>query len=270
MVTLLALTLTACAQAVVGVAEPGERPCTPTAEDSPGRPPATPTDPPVIIVDDRVNFWIQNGPTAPLGLAVYPDGTVIRAEGAGAPVEPLPPMVIGRIDECRVQQAVAALVGLAGVDFGVPQVTDLGTTTVTVTRPGSGKVILSAYGLGIGDEYVDPAQAAARATLSDTIDGIGDAMTGEGPWAPNRLKLTEFEREASGPALDWPLNVPIADVLERRTDRRLPCGVVDGADAEAVAAGLDGGPALSFWDDGSDVATLAIGVLVPGQPACAG
>src|SRR6478609_1622909 len=268
MATLLVLTLTACARAVAGVAEPGGTLC--TAEDARPRTPSTPTDAPVITVDDRVNWGIQNAHTAPLGLAVYGDGTVIRADGDGSSAEPLPPMVIGRIDTCRVREAVDALFGLGGVDLGMPQVTDLGTTTVTVTRQGSGKVILSAYGLGVGDEYVSHEQAAARATLTTTIDAIVEAMPAEKPWAPNRLQLTRFERATSGPALQWPLSGSISDVLERRTQGRLPCGVLDGVNADAVTAALDGGPALALWDDGSDPATLAVGVLVPGQPACAG
>ena len=268
--TLLVLMLTACARAVAGVAAPGARPCAPAAEDSSPRPPSTPTDTPVITVDDRVSFWIPNAHTAPLGLAVYADGTVIRAEGAGSHAEPLPAMVIGRIDACQVREAVDALSGLAGVDFGMPQVTDLGTTTVIVTRPGSGKVILSAYGLGIGDEYLDHAQARARATLTATIDAIQNATSAGGTVDAEPAPAHRFEREASGPALRWPLADSISDVLHRRTDRELPCGVVDGADAAAVAAALNGGPALSHWGDGSDLATLAVGVLIPGQPACAG
>ena len=266
--TLLVLALTACARAVAGVAEPSGTLC--TAEDARPRTPSTPTDAPVITVDDRVNWWIRNAHTAPLGLAVYGDGTVIRADGDGSSAEPLPPMVIGRIDTCRVREAVDALFGLGGVDLGMPKVTDLGTTTVTVTRQGSGKVILSAYGLGVGDEYVSHEQAAARATLTATIDAIVDAMSAEGAWAPNRLQLTRFEGATSGPALQWPLSGSISDVLERRTQGRLPCGVLDGVDADAVTAALDGGPALALWDDGSDPATLAVGVLVPGQSACAG
>lgn len=131
-------------------------------------------------------------------------------------------------------------------------------------------MILSAYGLGIGDQYVSRAQAAARATLTAAIDSVVDAMSRTEPWTPNRLQVTEFEREASGPALRWPLTDSISEVLERQTDRQLPCGVVDGEDAAAITAALDGGPGLSLWGDGRDRATLAIGVLVPGQPACAG
>lgn len=270
MATLLVLTLTACAQAVAGQGEPHDRPCTPATENSSPRTPSIPAGAPVITVDDRISFWIPNAHTAPLGLAVYADGTVIQAEGDGSHAEPLPPMVIGRIDACQVREAVDALIGLAGADFGMPQVTDLGTTTVTVWRQGSGKVVLSAYGLGIGDEYVSPAEARARATLTAAIDGIVDGTSAEAPWTPNRLQVTQFERDPAQPALAWPLEMSISDVLQRQTDRQLPCGVVDDTDADAIVAALDGGPALSLWGDGSDRAMLAIGVLIPGQPACAG
>jgi hypothetical protein len=116
---------------------------------------ATMLDAPVITVDDRVSFWIPNRHTAPLGLAVYADGTVIRAE-------------------------------------------------------------------------------------------------------------------VSGPSPRWPLAGSIADRLGRRTYGGLACGVVDGADAAAVAAALGRRPVLSPWDDGRDIVSLAVGVLVPGQPACMG
>jgi hypothetical protein len=168
-----------------------------------------------------------------------------------------------------VLEAVVALVGLADVDLGDPRVTDLGTTTVTVTRPGSSPVILSAYGLGIGDEYVGPDAAAARAALTGAIEKVAADVTGEQPWTPERLRITRYFRtEVPDPAATWPLAVPIAELLAPPTDGRLPCVVLDGPDALAVVAALDGGPALSSWHDGNDVAVLAIGPLVPGQPAC--
>ena len=104
-------------------------------------------------------------------------------------------------------------------------------------------MILSAYALGIGDEYVDH----ARATPTSTLDAIVHATSAEGEWAPNRLQLTQFEREVSGPALlgRWPAPSPMC--CTGRTNGELPWGVVDGADADAVAAGLGRQPALSPW-----------------------
>jgi hypothetical protein len=264
---LLALVLTACGQAVAGVPRVGDGGCVPAADDAS---PSTPTGAPVITVDDRVSFWVPNAHTAPLGLTVYAEGTVISAEGNGSHAEPLTPMTIGLVDGCDVQRAVDALVALAHADFGMPGITDQGVTTVTVTRPGSEPVILSAYALGIGDEYVDRAQAAARASLASTLDGIEDATSAVQPWVPDRLQLTRFEYDDPGPAQTWPLAGSIADLLPQRTYGYLACGVVDGADADAIAAALGDRPALSQWADGRDTATLAVGVLVPGQPACAG
>lgn len=38
-----------------------------------------------------------------------------------------------------MRNAVDGLMRLAGADFGMPQVTDLGTTTVTVSLQGTGR-----------------------------------------------------------------------------------------------------------------------------------
>jgi hypothetical protein len=267
--TLLGLVLTACGQAVAGVPHIGDGGCVPVTEDSP-RSPSTPTTEPVITVDDRVSFWIPNSHTAPLGLAVYADGTVISAGSNGSHAEPLTPMTIGLVDGCRIQESVDALVALAGADFGMPGITDQAVTTVTVTRPGSETVILSAYALGIGDDYVGRAEAAARATLTATLEAIVHATSAEEPWAPDRLQFTRFEYDVPGPPQPWPLAGSIADLLHQRTYGGLSCGVVDGADAAAITAASGRQPALSSWDDGRDTESLAVGVLVPGQPACVG
>lgn len=269
--TLLVLVLSACAQAVAGVPHAGDVAgdvgCVPVAGDSP-RSPSTPTGEPVITVDDLVSFWVPNSHTAPLGLAVYADGTVIRADGNGSHFEPLTPMTIGLVDDCHVQAAVDALVALADADFGMPSITDQAVTTITVTRSGEEPVVLSAYALGIGDEYVDRTEAAARATLTATLDVITNATSAEQEWTPNRLQLTRFEGDGSGKAQTWPLSDSIADLLQERTYGDLACGLVEGADADAITTALAGQPALSLWDDGRDTATLAVGVLIPGQPAC--
>ena len=53
---LLALLLTACGQAVAGVAHVVDGGC-PLPPDDSTRTPSTPVDAPVITVDDRVHFW---------------------------------------------------------------------------------------------------------------------------------------------------------------------------------------------------------------------
>ena len=264
---LLVLVLTACGRAAAGEPQIVDTGCTPAADNPP---PSTPVGPAVITVDDRISYWVPNAHTAPLGLSVYPDGTVITAEGNGSHTEPLTPMTIARVDGCHVRQAVDALAALADADFGMPEITDQGVTTVTVTRSGSAPVMLSAYTFGIGDEYVDRSQAAARAALTSALQVLEDATSAEHPWVPDRLQVTRFEDDDPGPARTWPLAGPIADLLHQQTYGGLACGVVDGADVGAVTAALDGEPVLASWTDGRDTVTLAVGVLVPGQPGCAG
>lgn len=99
----------------------------------------------------------------------------------------------------------------------MPGITDQVVTTVTVTRPGSETVILSAYALGIGDDDVGRTEAASRATLTATLDAIVTATAAARPWAPDRLQLTRFDDDAPGPSQPWPLAGSIADVLPERT-----------------------------------------------------
>ena len=131
---------------------------------------------------------------------------------------------------------------------------------------------MSAYALGIGDEYVEPAQGRARARLSGTIDGLAAAMTDERPWTPDRVRVSWFHR-AAGPdstldILDWPLESGIATHFDTTSDRPFACTELSGADAAAVLAAVTAGQTLSTWTDGDVIAVLAIGVLMPGQDAC--
>jgi hypothetical protein len=119
----------------------------------------------MITVTQGTNSWVASGLTQPFAVAVYPDGTAIRTEDQGILSEPLPEMTIGRLDQCRLQEAVAEIERLAGVDLGEASVTDQGTTTITlhpVDAEGvddaevadDADVVLEVYALGVGDEMV--------------------------------------------------------------------------------------------------------------------
>ncbi len=273
--------LTGCATAVAGTGSPGEPSCLPAVAPAA---PAPPSDPPpeeseapagrrVIAVDVGLNMWIASSHTSPLYLTVYEDGTVIRSEDAGAHDEPLPALTIGRIDDCVLDDAVARLVDLAGEDMGDPGVSDQGTTRVYVWPDGGAEPLtISAYALGLGDEYVEPAQAAARGRLSATINGLAGAMTEDRRWIPDRLRVTWFRSATPDATLDvlaWPLADRIADYFPREDDA-VSCAELSGAEARALRAALGRGDARSRWDDGGRAgpAMLVIGVLMPGQEAC--
>jgi hypothetical protein len=268
----LLIGLAGCGQAVAGQGGPTSDPC-----DSLAQAPLAPTDvavpsTAVIMVDPGTNMWIANSHTLPQFLTVYSDGTVIRAQGVGAHSDPLPEMIIGRIDDCTLQRAVAELASLADRDMGDPRISDQGTTRVQLGREGSSeRVTISAYALGIGDEYVEPAQAEARARLSAAIDGLAEGMARERAWTPDRLRLTWFDRSEPRPeetVVKWPLDDKIAAVFAGESGRRYPCTVVAARDAAVIQDALGDRPIVSTWKDGARTATIAVGVLVPGQPGC--
>ena len=134
----------------------------------------------MITVTQGSNYWIANRSTEPYAIAVYTDGTAIRAEdGRQHTPSQLPEMTIGWIDPCLLAETVAEIVELAGADLGDPSITDQGTTTVALSATGDrwrGAAHLR-YALGVGDEYVEPAQLDARERLSATITTLLDGMT---------------------------------------------------------------------------------------------
>lgn len=240
---------------------------------TPGGPPvATPAGKPMITVTQGTNSWVASDLTQPFAVAVYPDGTAIRTEDQGILSEPLPEMTIGRLDECQLQEAVAEIERLAGVDLGEASVTDQGTTTITLHGSADDQagddVVLDVYALGIGDELVQEDQRAARQQLTALIDNLTSGMTQTATWTPDRLRVSVYgtSAELTGSAT-WPLAGTIATALNQ--GGRVPCGVFDGADAAAIRAELGSGRAAASWTDGTQTVVLAIGVLVPGQ-GCSG
>ncbi|MET0866060.1 MAG: hypothetical protein ABWZ98_17140 [Nakamurella sp.] len=234
----------------------------------------TPTGQPVLTVTQGTNSWIANSSTEPYAIAVYADGTAIRAEDDGAYADALPEMTIGRIDLCVLAMVVDDLVELAGADLGDPQVTDQGTTGVSVSGviTGGQELAVSAYALGIGDEYVEPAQLAARQQFSSAISTLMDGVQQGRPWTPESLRVTSLGEPRGNladrpPALDWPLGSSIAQVLNEGAAPAL-CGQLSGPDAAAVLRVLGSQPSATMWADGQQTLVLAVGVLVPGQPAC--
>jgi hypothetical protein len=234
----------------------------------------TPTGPPMLTVTQGSNSWIANSRTEPYAIAVYPDGTAIRAEADGSYAESLPDMTIGRIDPCLLARTVFDLGELAGSDLGDPTITDQGTTSVTLAASAAGgsDVLISAYALGIGDEYVEAAQLAARQRLGAAIAALLDGLQSQRPWIPESLRVTSLGAPQGNladrpPALDWPLATALQSTVgESGTPDA--CGELTDQDATAVLRVLAGQPAATMWTDGQQKLVLAIGVLVPGQIAC--
>ncbi|MEP6560550.1 MAG: hypothetical protein ABJD68_05660 [Nakamurella sp.] len=234
----------------------------------------TPTGLPVLTITQGSNSWIANSLTEPYAIAVYADGTAIRAEADGAYADPLPAMTIGRIDRCVVTGVIADLVELAGDDLGDPFVTDQGSTTIEISAAAAGgaDLRLSAYALGVGDEYVEPAQSAARKRLGGAIASLLGGLADGRPWTAESLRVSSLGAPQGNladrpPALRWPLESAMP-ATSADTDGAAVCAELAGQQAAAVLAVLAGRPSATMWTDGQQNQVLAIGVLLPGQPAC--
>jgi hypothetical protein len=113
-----------------------------------------------------------------------------------------------------VNQAEAAGVTRHTPDFGRPRVTDLPTTTYTLSADG-GTSTVAAYGLGYKDGLT-PAQIDARRRLKDLGDKLERLGTGSGSgsrpkaYVPSSLSVfaqlpMPGEPGPTGPARRWPL-----------------------------------------------------------------
>ena len=232
---------------------------------TPGAGPAVlaPTDQPMITVTQGTNSWVASDLTQPFAIAVYPDGTAIRAEDQGLGSESLPEMTIGRLDDCHLHEAITGIQQLVGADLGEATVTDQGTTSITL-RQGDSEVVVDVYALGVGDELVQPDHRAARLRLTTLIESLSAGMTQTASWEPDRLRVSAYGTPADvAGGTTWPLAGTISDALDQ--GGRRPCGILSGAEVDAITDALGSGPATDEWTDGTQTVVLAIGVLVPGQ-----
>ena len=224
----------------------------------------------MITIDRGTNLCISNWHTLPMYLTVYPDGVAIRADGVGMHAEPLPSMTIGRIDDCALEQAVAELIDLAEQDMGDPRISDQSTTRIVLRLPGGADV-----------DHRLRVRARRRRRVRGTGAGRGahslvgdDRRTRRGHVGRARLDarpapphLVRHERAATGTAADpaWPLDradrAPCSTAMPA-TATRAPWSA--GARAAAMLDALGTQPTVSPWSDGSPIASIAVGVLVPG------
>ncbi|MET3804174.1 hypothetical protein ABIB25_001160 [Nakamurella sp. UYEF19] len=239
----------------------------PTCQETPNKL-TTPTREPMITVTQGANSWIANRATEPLALAVYLDGSGLASQGIGEATKPLAEMRLGYVPSCVLVWAKSELQQLAILDMGDPTITDQGTTTVTYQPEGRPPLTISAYALGIGDQYVTSGKEN-RARLTALIAALSKPFANAAPWTPTRLKIVAVTPTVAseGAALVWPGKVSLQEVLVRTLGSNR-CGEVNGDDAVAVLETLGQRNVYSRWTDAGTVFGLSIGALVPGQPAC--
>lgn len=227
-----------------------------------------------VVQNDAVVRVVEAGGFAPVAAAVstVPSVTIdehltIYAPAGGGEPWPGPavaPVLAGEVtdDEVEALRERARALGLAeeGIDFGLPNVTDLPTTTVTIDL-GERVVAHAAYALGFEDDTgLTDAQRAARAALSTYVDELEALAAGRAtaPYAPTAYALYAFGTvaEEGDEVIDWPL--PSAPVIDPSSLAR-SCTEVVGTDARALGPVLAGADVESVWAFGDGTTFTLVG-----------
>lgn len=164
-------------------------------------------------------------------------------------------------------------------DYGTPGVTDVGTTTVTITVDGE-TWRHDAYGLGIADDDdlggldgldgLDEDARAARRALTDfrTVVETEIGAAGEsGTYTPERFAV--MAREADPGTADEVTDLPAGEhpwPLEELT--ATDCRVVEGDDAAALGGVLQGARQGDRFTHDGVTYDVWVRVLLPGEAGC--
>jgi len=211
------------------------------------------------------------------------DGTVI-VPGAVMEIYPGPaisPLQAATVNEGQIQELFAAADAaglLAGeIDYGQPAVTDVPTTTVTLTVGGR-TVSQSAYGLSYQDAPdtgLTEANVVAREALQafiDTAQGLAGADSE--PYAPTGIVAYRLSAESAPPVVDEGLEQeprpwPIGTAPAPPTAGIGSCVAVIGAEAQTLLAALVEANELTPWLIETDPPSrMAFRPLLPGDPGC--
>lgn len=217
---------------------------------------------------------------------LYGDGTVIVTgpviKAYSGPA--LPNLQTATISEEAVQAILSAArkAGLFanGVDYGEPQVTDLGTTTITVNA-GRTTYQTDIYALGAESEAGGLArkQKQARAAISDLIGKLLDLTafeTGELQWTAYEYPaLAVFSRTvdsgldpgtygAEPNRLEWPLGdlSTLGEAVRPASYRKV---VVSGKDLATLQPLLNEATQTTIWTDGDSEYNLYFRPLLPDE-----
>lgn len=148
---------------------------------------------------------------------LYGDGQLIWLdyEGGSSPTAALPALRTTVLNGEQIQALLdrAAQAGIldGDIDYGTPNITDVGGTTVTVNVDGV-QHSTSAYALGFDDVTLTDQQHAARDRLEGFIDDVSAAATQSAvPYAADAVAVFVFDYvpndggdTADPPAIDWP------------------------------------------------------------------
>ncbi len=161
------------------------------------------------------------------------------------------------------------------IDFGEPTVTDMQSTTVSITV-GDRTVRQSAYALGFSDDPaagLSESEIAAREALQGFIDTAHAMVDDETePYVPTAIavfRLNPAETTADPELAQEPLVWPIATAPPPSSDPARACAVVTGGEAAQLLEALQAANELTPWLVGSDPpAYFAFRPLLPDDPGC--
>jgi len=164
-----------------------------------------------------------------------------------------------RLDAAELARLLAAAKG-AGLlspppDYGSPQVTDMGTTTVQITVD-AGRFEHAAYGLGM-DQGLGAAQSDRRKRLRGFIDRILAARPAGAPYVARRIAVLAMPSSVAGHGRRW--NGP---ALAGQ------CSVLEGADAARAVALLRTARIDQDWRLEGESVHVVARPLLPGDAGC--
>lgn len=166
----------------------------------------------------------------------------------------------GWLSDCELEVVTGLADDLltADVDFGSPQVTDMGSTAVSYAGR---SYSIYAFSRADPDEFGDlsGAQERARADLANLWDAVEQATERTGEIEIERLFLDFYGSIADDEVTDWPLPIPISELSRER------CVTIE--QPAQVQAMID---RLADGDDllGSEPWRLAVVAAAPGIPDC--
>ncbi|HEX7097013.1 MAG TPA: hypothetical protein VF183_14090 [Acidimicrobiales bacterium] len=209
-------------------------------------------------------------------VTVLRDGTVLTpapvpAIYPGPAISPVQRTTITP-DEVDALLARADQLGLLDgpLDFGLPAVTDLPTTVVTLAGP-DGTVRHEAYALEPDghDEGISETAAENRRALRELVRALQSLPPGDELWTPSQVAVTVIGPYTPdtdiGPQteIDWPLDNPL------QTSGDYPCTVVDGADVDTLLAALSNANQRTPWVVDGARYSLTFRPVLPGTTGCA-
>jgi hypothetical protein len=217
--------------------------------------------------------------------SLYGDGTLIT-EGAHTEIYPgaaLPPLLAQAITEGGMQAILAAArdAGLLDGDATYPFcVADVPDTVFTVNADGRTSVV-TATALGMGGPGCPDANDEARAKLFRFLTRLGDLQSwlpagsigGEHPYTSSALRIFVQPYQADPTLTEtpvaWPGSQPLS-VVDGTVEMApsVSCGVVDGADADAVLEAARSANELTPWTSDGRRYSVVFRPLLPDESGC--